>query len=289
LIKLTDFGLARFIDPSKPTLTTRCGSESYAAPELVTGQPYDGRATDAWACGVVLYALATRTLPFDNEPETTTSPVNAARARRRLLVRIASADYHWPCPEDSSLLNEDEQEDGPQRKGTALASSPGLRAVVARLLVRAPEQRSSLTQLWDDQPWMYGKGAPVAPALAATASGNLSRRGSGALRRQRSRRDTSGTQDGYTEALSRRSSTKQPRSALGLVLAEAEICDEPLALSPTSDVNVTTNLSSLVATGLSGEGRDIAEDEEIIHVEVEEHGALVDGDSIGDIARQELR
>ncbi|KII89365.1 hypothetical protein PLICRDRAFT_109279 [Plicaturopsis crispa FD-325 SS-3] len=67
LIKLTDFEFARFIDPAAP-LTTRCGSESYAAPELVIpGQPYDGRETDAWACGVVLYGMATRRLPFGED------------------------------------------------------------------------------------------------------------------------------------------------------------------------------------------------------------------------------
>ncbi|KIK59099.1 hypothetical protein GYMLUDRAFT_169952, partial [Collybiopsis luxurians FD-317 M1] len=62
LIKLTDFGLSRFIDPARPLLTTRCGSEAYAAPELGGGGAggaggYDARETDAWACGVVLYTL----------------------------------------------------------------------------------------------------------------------------------------------------------------------------------------------------------------------------------------
>ncbi|KZT24043.1 Pkinase-domain-containing protein, partial [Neolentinus lepideus HHB14362 ss-1] len=57
LIKLSDFGLSRFVDLASPLLTTRCGSESYAAPEVVLGRPYDGRATDAWAMGVVLYAV----------------------------------------------------------------------------------------------------------------------------------------------------------------------------------------------------------------------------------------
>ncbi|KAF9484955.1 Pkinase-domain-containing protein, partial [Pholiota conissans] len=61
-IKLTDFGLSRFVEldahgDAEP-LSTRCGSEAYAAPELVTGGGvYDARKTDAWACGVVLYAL----------------------------------------------------------------------------------------------------------------------------------------------------------------------------------------------------------------------------------------
>ncbi|KAI4293954.1 kinase-like protein, partial [Schizophyllum commune Loenen D] len=62
LVKLTDFGLSRFIDPDNPLLKTKCGSEAYAAPELVTSTTYtsggyDPRLTDSWACGVVLYAL----------------------------------------------------------------------------------------------------------------------------------------------------------------------------------------------------------------------------------------
>lgn len=96
LIKLTDFGLSRFIDPSHPWLTTRCGSEAYAAPELVVGRSsqsqqhqldtsstfpqggYDARQTDAWACGVVLYALATRSLPFDSPPHLHSSASNSS-------------------------------------------------------------------------------------------------------------------------------------------------------------------------------------------------------------------
>ncbi|KAH9010195.1 hypothetical protein EDB85DRAFT_1816821, partial [Lactarius pseudohatsudake] len=35
LVKLTDFGFSRKIDPDDPWLSTRCGSESYAAPELL--------------------------------------------------------------------------------------------------------------------------------------------------------------------------------------------------------------------------------------------------------------
>ncbi|KAG5456893.1 MAG: kinase-like domain-containing protein, partial [Olpidium bornovanus] len=52
-LKVTDFGLARLFDPASPLLTTRCGSEEYAAPEIILGQPYDGRLTDAWALGVI--------------------------------------------------------------------------------------------------------------------------------------------------------------------------------------------------------------------------------------------
>jgi serine/threonine protein kinase len=47
-----------------------CGSRHYAAPEIIQGDElYDGRAADVWACGVVLFALATGALPFDGDDD----------------------------------------------------------------------------------------------------------------------------------------------------------------------------------------------------------------------------
>ncbi|KAK0948739.1 hypothetical protein LTR91_027006, partial [Friedmanniomyces endolithicus] len=70
VITLTDLGLSRRIPepPESPLLTTRCGSEDYAAPEILLGQAYDGRQTDGWALGVLLYALMEGRLPFDAPP-----------------------------------------------------------------------------------------------------------------------------------------------------------------------------------------------------------------------------
>ncbi|KAK9473475.1 kinase-like domain-containing protein [Dipodascopsis tothii] len=83
---LSDFGLSREIDPAHPLLSTRCGSEDYAAPEIIMGQPYDGRATDVWALGVLLYALVEGRLPFDSR---------AANGRNRVKHRIARVDWAW--------------------------------------------------------------------------------------------------------------------------------------------------------------------------------------------------
>lgn len=174
LIKLSDFGLSRFIDPANPQLTTLCGSESYAAPELVTGRPYDGRETDAWACGVVLYALATRRLPFDRqrtrEQDETNQPSAPNKAdlraeRRALLVRIAKAEFSWPedaltADESASLAGDNEAQ---PLKGTGLVRSIGVRRIVERLLVRDPRKRSKIIDLWEDE-WMRGEGAPLAPS-----------------------------------------------------------------------------------------------------------------------------
>lgn len=88
LITLTDLGLCRRIDPNDPKLQTRCGSEDYAAPEILLGQEYDGRLTDAWALGVVLYALMEGRLPFDPPP-------GKARGRSRAVHRIARCDWMW--------------------------------------------------------------------------------------------------------------------------------------------------------------------------------------------------
>ncbi|KAK8172274.1 kinase-like domain-containing protein [Phyllosticta citrichinensis] len=88
LLTLTDLGLCRRIDLANPTLTTRCGSEDYAAPEILLGQPYDGRATDAWALGVLLYALMEGRLPFDPPP-------GKGRGRSRTVHRIARCDWLW--------------------------------------------------------------------------------------------------------------------------------------------------------------------------------------------------
>ncbi|KAH9857536.1 kinase-like domain-containing protein [Lenzites betulinus] len=183
LIKLTDFGLSRFIDPAQPELTTLCGSESYAAPELVMGRAYDGRETDAWACGVVLYALATRRLPFDPAPppgnpqgipheahmrvEADWEVQQRKRGERRaLLVRIAKGEYSWPASGGGGGEEEEEgaAEGEEDKRGAALAQSTGIRRMVARLLVRDPRKRARVAALWEDA-WMRGAGAPPPPVL----------------------------------------------------------------------------------------------------------------------------
>ena len=87
VICLTDLGLSRPYDPSSPLLTTRCGSTDYAAPEIMLGQPYDGRATDAWALGVILYCLLESRLPFDPPPD--------ARRPGKVAHRIAMGQWKW--------------------------------------------------------------------------------------------------------------------------------------------------------------------------------------------------
>ena len=94
VVTLTDLGLGRRIPepPESPLLTTRCGSDDYAAPEIHLGQPYDGRQTDAWALGVTLYALMEGRLPFDPLPGARGDP---AELRKRTPHRIARCEWAW--------------------------------------------------------------------------------------------------------------------------------------------------------------------------------------------------
>ncbi|KAF3354143.1 hypothetical protein VDGD_04632 [Verticillium dahliae] len=91
VITLGDLGLSRRIADDEK-LETRCGSEDYAAPEVIMGLPYDGRATDAWSLGVLLYALLESRLPFDPLPG---SGADAHRMRSRTSHRIARAEWRW--------------------------------------------------------------------------------------------------------------------------------------------------------------------------------------------------
>ncbi|GES89186.1 kinase-like domain-containing protein [Rhizophagus clarus] len=131
VIKLTDFGLAKFINKSH-ILTARCGSEEYAAPELMSGKPYDGRKTDLWSLGVILYALLVGYLPFNLE---------AGQTRRQFFSKILRADFTFP---------NSEKETG--RK--SMISNEG-KDLVKKILQINPQKRLSLNEIRNHS-WLKG-------------------------------------------------------------------------------------------------------------------------------------
>ena len=64
VLKIIDFGLSHEFN-GEDLLKTKCGSPSYAAPEIIKGLPYDGFKTDIWCCGIILYAMVCGYLPFE--------------------------------------------------------------------------------------------------------------------------------------------------------------------------------------------------------------------------------
>ncbi|KAH7925073.1 Pkinase-domain-containing protein [Leucogyrophana mollusca] len=95
LIKLADWGMAAFAPPALQ-LETSCGSPHYASPEIVNGWKYKGNATDIWSCGVILYALLSGRLPFDDKNV------------RTLLSKVKAGKYDMPAyidPQAKDLLS----------------------------------------------------------------------------------------------------------------------------------------------------------------------------------------
>lgn len=109
-IKVADFGMAALERVDK-LLETSCGSPHYASPEIVAvsikascqtfhtnslpqGLNYHGSSSDIWSCGIILFALLTGRLPFDDENI------------RNLLAKVKLGKFNMPAelPTDAKDL-----------------------------------------------------------------------------------------------------------------------------------------------------------------------------------------
>ncbi|KAK4675488.1 hypothetical protein QC764_504650 [Podospora pseudoanserina] len=71
-VKLCDFGFTREYEGKANYLQTFCGTICYSAPEMLKGEKYAGEKVDVWSLGVILYALLTGELPFDDDNDQVT-------------------------------------------------------------------------------------------------------------------------------------------------------------------------------------------------------------------------
>ncbi|GJE85232.1 serine/threonine-protein kinase [Phanerochaete sordida] len=117
LVKIADWGMAAFAPPTLQ-LETSCGSPHYASPEIVNGHRYTGTATDIWSCGVILYALLTGRLPFDDKNV------------RTLLGKVKLGKYEMPTYID-----------------------PLAKDLLSRMLVVDCKKRISMTEVLE-HPWL---------------------------------------------------------------------------------------------------------------------------------------
>lgn len=80
-IKVGDFGFAKKVHTPK-SLTSRCGTPSYVAPEILKNQPYD-QSCDMWSVGVVLYVMLCGYTPFSDDKQ------------ERMFERIKLGDWKF--------------------------------------------------------------------------------------------------------------------------------------------------------------------------------------------------
>lgn len=113
-IKIADFGMAALHQTSNHHLATACGSPHYAAPELLKNRQYRGDRADIWSMGVILYAMLSATLPFD-DPDL-----------RVMMGKTKKGVYEMPKH-----------------------LSPEAEDLIRRMLQVNPDKRISLQEIWD--------------------------------------------------------------------------------------------------------------------------------------------
>lgn len=123
IIKVSDFGLARFIS-SETLATTTCGTPGYVAPEILEQRPY-GKECDYWSIGVVLYILLCGFPPFYDEDNMV------------LFEKIKRGKYDFPSPVWDQI-------------------STDAKEIIKNLLVVDPAARWNCEQLLR-HPWILGE------------------------------------------------------------------------------------------------------------------------------------
>ena len=100
---LINFALSKHLVRDDELLTDQCGSLAYVSPDVLSGKymtimltksnyrvfchlgiPYDGKASDMWAMGVLLYTMICGQFPFYDSD------------RQELFKKIRSADFIIP-------------------------------------------------------------------------------------------------------------------------------------------------------------------------------------------------
>lgn len=157
-VKVLDFGIARFADesPESQRLTAEgavVGTPAYMSPEQATGRPV-GAATDIYAFGVMLFEMATGTIPF-SAPTTVSLMVMHVQEPPPKPSTVAPV-----VPELESLILRCLAKDPADRP----ASAEEIIAALDRLV--APTQSTRATSSSGDSPPRKAKGSRLPLILA---------------------------------------------------------------------------------------------------------------------------
>ena len=115
--KIADFGLCH-VSAQDQLLSTPCGSPFYAPPEIISNEEYDGKKSDVWSLGVVLYTMAVGSLPWKDTNQI------------YLFQEIKNADYRIPTFVD-----------------------PKLQDLIQQMMNPVPAERPSMEQV-AEHPWV---------------------------------------------------------------------------------------------------------------------------------------
>lgn len=137
---ISDFGFVNSCgDRNNDLMKTSCGSPCYAAPELVlTQSPYEGRKADVWSLGVILYAMLSGYLPFDDDPENEDGSDIIKLYHYICKTPLTFPEYVSPLARD--LLRKIIVSDPRKRIGIdAIRNHPFLSSYATLLSIRQPE------------------------------------------------------------------------------------------------------------------------------------------------------
>jgi len=122
VLKISDFGLSNIILTPDQMLKTHCGSEKYAAPEVMQNtDPYKGPPVDVWSTGVILYIMVGGAFPFVE-----------ATMNCDLFASHAAGKFQFPA-----------------------SFSPELVDLLLKMFAINPEQRITLPEIMQ-HPWITG-------------------------------------------------------------------------------------------------------------------------------------
>jgi len=144
VLKLSDFGMATVFrhQGKERLLERRCGTTAYCAPEMLMKPRYNAEPADIWSCGIVLVAMVTGELPWN---QATVDMSDYAKWKEGDI----ETSNHWHRLKDNLLLS-----------------------LIRKMLVHSPSRRYTLMQiknhLWYKKKFKDSDGSLIEPEIATS-------------------------------------------------------------------------------------------------------------------------